>query len=96
MFMLSASFITERKALSVSIKKGWYLAAPQGIANGLTNMFVIMLNGMISASILFPVVSAGGVVASAAFGIFFFREKLSRLQTVGVIMGIVAIVLLNI
>lgn len=96
LFMLVMALIGERQILINSVKRGWYLAAPLGAANGLNNLLVLILNNMIPAAVLFPVVSAGGVVISSVAGVFVFKEKLSRTQLAGVIIGILAIVLLNI
>ncbi len=96
LFMLTMGLTTERKIFLNSVRRGWYLSASLGIANGLTNLFVLILNNIVPASLLFPVVSAGGVVSSSIVGIVIFKERLNRIQLVGVIIGIIAIVLLNV
>jgi multidrug transporter EmrE-like cation transporter len=89
-----AALIFEKKGLGTKIKTGahWYVIC--GLANGLVNLFVIML-AKYDASIVFPVISAGGIVTSALAGIFIYKEKLSAMQILGMILGTSSIVFLN-
>ncbi len=90
------SFFTEKKTVIPSIKGGWYWAAAYGIFNGIVNLLVLILGGRIPVSILFPVITAGGIVLSSALAIFFYKEKLSKIQLIGVLIGIISIIFLNI
>jgi multidrug transporter EmrE-like cation transporter len=67
-----------------------------GVANGASNLFVIALSPNMPASIMFPLVSAGGIVLTSLISIFIYRERLSVLQYIGMVLGIGAIVFLNI
>lgn len=89
-----AAIILERNGIGKKIKTGahWYIIC--GLANGLVNLFVLML-AKYPASIVFPVISAGGIVATAIVGIFFYKEKLSVMQMIGMVLGTVSIVFLN-
>ncbi len=89
-----SALIFERQGIWTKIKTGahWYVIC--GLANGLVNLFVIML-AKYDASIVFPVISAGGIVATALVGIFIYKEKLSVLQIIGMCLGTVSIVFLN-
>ncbi len=89
-----AALIFEKKGLGAKIKTGahWYIIC--GLANGLVNLFVIML-AKYEASIVFPVISAGGIVATALVGIFIYKEKLSVMQIIGMVLGTSSIVFLN-
>lgn len=89
-----SALIFERQDLGAKIKTGahWYIIC--GLANGLVNLFVIML-AKYDASIVFPVISAGGIVTSALAGIFIYKEKLSAMQILGMILGTSSIVFLN-
>lgn len=90
------SFIFEKDVWVRSVKSGWYLAAPLGIANSLVNLFVLILSNTVPASVMFPIISAGGVVTSSVIGIAFFKEKLSGIQLAGVAVGIISIIFLSI
>ncbi|MBO5755085.1 MAG: hypothetical protein J6R89_03390 [Clostridia bacterium] len=49
----------------------------------------------IEGTFLFPAYSGGSIVLSTLIGIFFFKDKLSRKQACGILVGILAVVLLN-
>lgn len=87
--------VKERPHIKESFSKGVFPAAACGICNGATNILVMVLLGMMASSILFPAISAGGIILSFAFAIFVYKEKLARKQSIGVVFGIIAIVLLN-
>jgi multidrug transporter EmrE-like cation transporter len=67
-----------------------------GAANGAVNLFVILLStNKMNPSLMFPLISAGGIVITSLVSIFVYKEKLSLLQYIGVVMGIGAIVFMN-
>ena len=45
--------------------------------------------------VVFPVYSVGTIVAITLIGLFFFKEKLNRIQVIGIGMILTALVLLN-
>ena len=53
------------------------------------------LTANVQDSVMFPVIAAGGVALTAFVAITYYRERLSARQWTGVLLGIVAIVLLN-
>ncbi len=79
-----------------TIKHSWYLAAVRGLLVGVVNMFVIKLNTMLPASILFPALSAGGLVVSWLISYFVYRERFTVKQLIGFTFGLAAVILLNI
>lgn len=89
------AFFTERKALLSTAR----VSAPYGVicgaANGAVNLFVMMLVGMMSASLVFPLVSAGGIILTALVSIFYYREKLSKMQIAGLVLGVAAVIFMN-
>lgn len=94
--MLLASLFSERKEMKDYFKKGWYLAIFCGLFNGMVNLFVILLQGMMPLSVMYPVISAGGIVLTFLASRFLYKEKLSKLQLIGFALGTVSVVLLNI
>lgn len=70
-------------------------AVPNGICNGVVNLLVMILTGLIPNAILFPSISAGGIALSCITAIFIFKEKLTKIQAIGYITGILSVVLLN-
>lgn len=66
-----------------------------GTANGAVNLVVLMLSLRMAASVMFPIISAGGILASSLLSVTVYKEKLSRTQWLGVLLGVFAIVALN-
>ncbi len=93
--MLCASFITERSDILASVRKNWHLMVLCGAANGAVNLFVILLSPEMNTSLMFPLISAGGIVLTSLVSIFIYKEKLSLLQYIGMVLGIGAIVFMN-
>ena len=67
----------------------------KGIGNGLKNYWVMLATALLPTAVLFPTISAGGIVLTYLCAIFIYREKLSRTQTIGYFLGIASVVLLN-
>lgn len=93
--MLFALF-SEKKEISHSLKKGSYLMVLCGFANGLANLFVMLGSTVINKSIMFPIVSAGGIVVTWIISMFIYKEKLTKSQNLAMILGIMSIIFLNI
>ncbi len=83
-----------KNALSL-IKTGWKWALPCGLANGLTNMLVMVLSGVMAASLMFPLISAGGLIITYLVSKFFYKEDLTKTQTAGLFVGVASVILLN-
>lgn len=66
-----------------------------GLANGLASFFTLVLAGMENASVLFPAISAGTILASLLCGRWIFKEKLRVNHYFALIFGILAVVLLK-
>ena len=66
-----------------------------GTANGIVNLLVMVLTAKIANSILFPSISAGGIALGFFMAIFLYRERLTRLQLAGYLIGTASVVLLN-
>lgn len=67
-----------------------------GIANGGSNLLTMILTGLIANAILFPSISAGGLVLSFVLAVGLYKEKLSYMQMFGYAIGVVSIICLNI
>ncbi len=94
--MIAASIMKERKTIIANVKAGYVFIVAVGVFNVVTNMLVMFLNSRISPSVMFPIISAGGVLFTIAAAVLVYKEKLTRFQQVGVVLGILAIVFLNI
>ena len=69
---------------------------PKGIFNGLVNYFVMVASAALPNSVLFPSISAGGIVLTFACALTIYKEKLSKAQMIGYFLGIVSVIFLNI
>ena len=90
------AIIYDREKAFTGLKKGFWLYTGCGVANGIVNLLVLILSGKMPASVMFPVISAGGVLMAAFVSVFIYKEFLSKTQWLGLMIGIVSIVLLNI
>lgn len=67
-----------------------------GVANCLANYIVLYLSSTENASVLFPIVAIANIIAVWIIGILFFKERLRLLQTFGLLIGVISVVLLKI
>lgn len=94
--MLSIALLKDRKNLKQHVKAGWYVAPICGALNGMVNLFVMILSARMAVSLMFPLISAGGLVVTYLVSRFVYKEKLTKLQFAGFVLGAAAVVLLNI
>ena len=66
------------------------------LVNGVVNLFVMILSGIMPVSIMFPMVSAGGIIVTYLVSRFYYKEKLTKMQFAGFLTGLASIVFLNI
>ncbi len=85
----------EKKSVLMYAKRGLLTYTLCGAANGVVNYLVMVLSNRMNASLMFPIISAGGILTSALLSMTVYREKLSNLQKIGLALGILAIVVLN-
>lgn len=93
--MVVGAFISERKLLKFYLKNGAVVSFLNGVINGMVNLFVMILSALMPVSIMFPLVSAGGIIVTYFISRFFYKEKLSRRQFIGFFFGIGSVICLN-
>ena len=93
--MATMTAFAERKNALVQCKRGFWHFTLCGVANGVVNYLVLVLSNRLPASVMFPIISAGGVVLASLIAISFYKEKLQWQQWLGMLLGILAIVALN-
>lgn len=86
---------TEKTEFLPNLKAGFWMYAVNGLANGVTNFLVIFLSLRTPASVMFPVISAGGIVLTFLISLFIYKEKLSKWQILGSALGLVSVIFLN-
>ena len=79
------------------IKKGTVLCPILGGASsGALNLFTLLLMGTsLSESIIFPGIAVGGFLLTTLFSVAVYKERLRTVQWVGLAVGAVALVFLN-
>ena len=91
------SLFVERKVFVPTLKHGWPYALGLGIIGGASNLFVMLLiSGTLPASVIFPTISAGGIIVTGLVALFVYKEKLSLWQIVGLVLGTCAVIFMNI
>ena len=67
-----------------------------GILNGAANLFVMILAAKrVPSALMYPLISGGSIILTWITSRFYYKEKLTILQNIGLIVGIAAVVLLN-
>lgn len=93
----TVAVFTERKLIKPGLRGApWFMLC--GIFNGICNLLVMILSkpdsGM-NSSVMFPVISGGDMVLTFIISRFFYKEKLTRTQDIGFILGVLSIIALN-
>ena len=70
------------------------MAVGSGAAMGAVNLINLYLSGVMDKHIFFPIVNGGLIFFTAAAAVIFFRERLTRLQWIGLALGIVQLALI--
>ena len=93
---LVIALLKEKQDVRICLKKGAGLMLLWGILNGAANLFVMMLSAKrVPASLMYPLISGGSIILTWITSRFFYKEKLTKPQNVGIVFGIAAVVLLN-
>lgn len=71
-------------------------ASLNGVANGACNMLIMVLTALLPTAVLFPSVSAGGMILTFIISLMVYKEKLSPKQLIGYTIGVISIILINI
>lgn len=101
LFSLAMTFYFNRKRgerITVlsgkKFKKFAVISFISGVGFALVNQINMYLAGVMDAIIFYPVVNGASMILTTAAGILFWKEKLSKRQWFGLIMGGIAILLL--
>ena len=93
--ILPVSLITEHQQIRENMKGVLFFGIPSGLSTGLINLFVMYAVNILSASLIFPLISGAGLLLTVLVGLLFFKEKFTPRQYVGLVLGIASIVLFN-
>ena len=90
-------FTGDKEGSKLIIAKAGLYPVIAGICNVLLNLFVIFLaTSSISPSLIYPVISVGGIAITIVFSALVFKEKMNLWQWFGLFLGAVATGLLSI
>ena len=85
-----------RGGWGTALRRGWYGPFLAGISSATANVCILQLiQWQMSSSIIYPGVAVGGLMITTLVSLIFFRERLSVSAWLGLAVGAVALVLLN-
>lgn len=97
LIFIAVYLFSDKRDTREIIKKSWCFPAAAGACNLLLNLFIIFLAATeLPPSLIYPVISVGGIMITSLFSAFFLREKLYVWQWFGIGVGAVAIVALSV
>ena len=76
-------------------KTGYIFGGSAAISGFILQLITTYLAGRVHAAILFPITCGIGIIASALVGAMFFKEKLTVKNTIGILIGITSIIMIN-
>ncbi len=94
-FLSILTYKGEKADIKECLKAGFLWMIVWGVLNGATNLFVMMLSTRVQASLMYPLISGGGIILSWILSRFLYKEKLTPLQNFAVVLGVIAVVFLN-
>ena len=94
--MFSLVLFREPREGKVFVQGGCHWAIVCGLMNGMVNLFVMILSKRMPVSLMFPLISSGGIIVTAAVARLIYKEKMTRMQFVGFVTGIASVIFLNI
>lgn len=95
LFMI-AFLIQKSKATRDGLKQCLLYAPLTGVANAVCNVLMLVLATMLSGVVLYPSVSAGGIVFTFITALILYKERYTKWQYVGYACGIFSVILLSI
>jgi len=87
--------VRDRKDLGYIIKKGSLYAIGAGVSNGATNLLTLYVYTLLPISFVSPVSAGIATIISFLISKLIFKEKFSKLQYLGVVLGGISLVLFN-
>ena len=94
--LLVIGIIINGKDLVYTLRHGGLYASLAGLSNGATNLLNLVVNAMLPISIAAPTRSGIKIVVSFLISLVIFKEKLTKRQISGVVIGAIALILLNV
>ena len=86
--------ILDRDKLPYFIKHGSVYGIGAGVCNGAKNFLTLVIYTLLPLSIIAPMKTGLGMIATFALALLIYKEKYTKKQIIGVILGVVAVILL--
>lgn len=93
--LLIIVLVFDKKDIKTSLKSTCFPVG-HGVMNGIANMSLLLLAPIASASLVYPLLTSSSLIILSLISIIFYKEKLSKRQIIGIILGIISAVLLAI
>ena len=89
--------VSDKSDNKTILKKAWWAPVFAGISNVALNLLVLLMAiTALTPTLIYPTIGVGGLILITAFSTLFFKEKLTKKQWCGFVVGLVAIALLSI
>ena len=86
--------ILDRDKLPYFLKHGSIYGVGAGIFNGAKNFLTLVIYTLLPLSIVSPMKTGLGMLATFALALCIYKEKYAKKQIIGVILGVIAVILL--
>jgi drug/metabolite transporter (DMT)-like permease len=96
LILLIIGVITDRGRLGGILRHGMLYGAAAGIANGAKNFVTLFIYLYLPLSTVSPIKTGLGILITFLTSLLYYKEKYSRRQLIGVVIGTVAVVMLAI
>ena len=104
-FAVGISFLTclilylrsNKKDSVILIKRTGWIPVVAGLCNVMLNLFIMLLaTTTLSPSLIYPVIGVGALMVVTLISLFYFKEKMTKMQWLGIAFGSIAVALLSI
>ena len=86
--------ILDRDKLPYFLKHGSIYGVGAGICNGAKNFLTLVIYTLLPLSIIAPMKTGLGMIATFALALCIYKERYTKKQIIGVVLGVVAVILL--
>lgn len=93
--LTTLGFIKEKNRLRIFCRGGVLYAAGAGLSNGLTNLLSLFVTLYLPMSVVAPTGAGVHMIFTYLLGRFAFGERFQKGQTLGIILGTIALILIN-
>lgn len=95
-FCLVMCIKDDKKGWLQVVKANWYFPVAAGSCSAICNLFLILLaSTSLSPSIIYPALAIGGLTLTTLVSVVACKERLRLSQWIGLLVGAVALILLN-